>query len=338
MICWLCCWAAGGPAAAQPPLPQDHYATLDQGGIPYWLVLGPMPLGPRESADAMGRVYVKDESALQPVVGEKAVYDHITYQWRGVSGHFPSATAITQDALGNSEYVLFYFATYIKSDREIPLANLYWGSDDSARVYVNGRMVGQFLGRRGLVVDNDITTEFPLHKGVNTIVVKLGNDWLGYGITARLVDGKDRPLADLPIGAVPPKKIGNTVPWSFSPMDEFQPQPHIPATTQFVLSQGKFTAHAEKTATFLTDVSCRLRGVEIHDAATDRLIHTLPDTDASISAPTVSVDKANSNPPYTYAYLCRRKLTFTDFTTPGTYYLYSAAYHLKSDNFTITAK
>jgi len=73
--------------------------------------------------------------------------------------------------------------------------NLYLGSDDYAKVWVNGELVHSWAeGPRSIAQDEDKVEGIALAKGWNKIVVKCVNLKATWGMILRVADEKDRPL------------------------------------------------------------------------------------------------------------------------------------------------
>ena len=65
---------------------------------------------------------------------------------------------------------------------------MWIGSDDSARVYLNGAELGKVVTSRGIAKDQNAFGNVTLRQGVNVVVFKVSNgggDWKG---AARFVD------------------------------------------------------------------------------------------------------------------------------------------------------
>ena len=86
------------------------------------------------------------------------------------------------------ELVVAYASSEIYSpgDQTLPLMI---GSDDGAKVFINGRQVFRILEDRGAEPDQD-TVSVKLKRGWNRLLMKVENNLGGYGFYARFVDGK----------------------------------------------------------------------------------------------------------------------------------------------------
>ena len=71
-----------------------------------------------------------------------------------------------------------YAVTFIVSPEERKGVRMKTGSDDQAKLYINGKEVYRQLEGRGLTLDEDEIGPITLHKGSNVLVFKVVN---GYG-------------------------------------------------------------------------------------------------------------------------------------------------------------
>jgi hypothetical protein len=171
----------------------DEQSGLNKDGfITTWLILAPIPLeeGQRGAA-ALDRDQVKNEAQLRPQAGDKAVVGGKELTWRvcrAKEDFFDFNDFLgkqTEDSVG-------YAVCYIHAPDEMKEIPLKTGSDDQAKIYLNGTAVLKQEMDRPLETDED-TTEVTLRKGVNVFVFKVVNeseDWSG---CARFMD-KDGKL------------------------------------------------------------------------------------------------------------------------------------------------
>ena len=89
-----------------------------------------------------------------------------------------------------------YAVCYLESDQARDGLWLQLGSDDQAKVYLNGKEVFKFTEARAAEKDQD-STEVTLQKGVNVIVVKVVNEKMDWSFCLRFTDKDDKPLTNL---------------------------------------------------------------------------------------------------------------------------------------------
>src|SRR5262249_43275807 len=122
-----------------------------RGFIQDWLLLAPLPLAPGESGpQGLERQQLPDEARLQPRAGGP-VQDRLGAPvfWRPV--HSPEAEFDFNLALGRlTESSVAYLVCYLESDRARKDLSIQVGSDDQAKVYLNGEKVYQYRSPRAL--------------------------------------------------------------------------------------------------------------------------------------------------------------------------------------------
>jgi hypothetical protein len=78
------------------------------------------------------------------------------------------------------------------------------GSDDQAKVYLNGREIYRREEGRAYVPDQDVAAGVDLQVGVNVLVFKVVNgdgDWQG---SVRFTDAAGQPVKGLRVMLIPP--------------------------------------------------------------------------------------------------------------------------------------
>jgi hypothetical protein len=172
----------------------------DEGFITTWLLLAPIPLEKGQSgADALNKEQLKNEAKLQPKAGDKVKVGGKELVWkmyRAKDYYFDVNTYLgqqTEDSVG-------YAVCYIHTDAELKDITLKAGSDDQAKVYLNGKEVLKQEEDRPLEPDED-STAVTLQKGVNVLVFKVINekeDWSG---CARFLDKDGKVIKGLKVTA-----------------------------------------------------------------------------------------------------------------------------------------
>jgi len=180
--------------AARPA--DDSSGVNEEGFVQRWLVLAPIPFAANESgADALGKEQVKDESKLKPKAGAKVKVGDKELVWKehGCKEHLLDFNAIL-DAV--TEDSVAYAVTWVVAPEELKNVKMKTGSDDQAKVYLNGKEVFKFTEARAAEKDQD-STEVTLQKGVNVIVVKVVNEKMDWSFCVRFTDKDDKPLTNL---------------------------------------------------------------------------------------------------------------------------------------------
>lgn len=161
---------------------QRRQHPADDGIIRQWLVLGPLPLPIGQSAaEAVRLSQLPNEAGLRPRAGEPIAVEpsQLTWQLMELDGDHLDFHTLFGPAIQQS---VAYAVAYIRCDREQDNVRLSVGSDDQARLYLNGQEVYQFTLPRGFVTDDDSVSGQRLRAGENVLVFKVVNgtgDWKG---------------------------------------------------------------------------------------------------------------------------------------------------------------
>jgi hypothetical protein len=162
-----------------------------------WIVLGPIPAGVsldsaandadnrKVMAAILAKPYLPDEATLQPTAGQSVILGAKTLAWRSV--HLDGDELDFHKVFGgNTNNEVAYAVAIISSPREVRNATLYFGSDDGATVWLNGRQAWTVDRIRGLSLDEDTVSGLTLKPGRNVLVVKVGQGVGGWGAAARI--------------------------------------------------------------------------------------------------------------------------------------------------------
>jgi hypothetical protein len=174
----------------------DKSGVNDEGYVQRWLVLAPIPLAENQSgADALDKEQIKDEAKLKVKAGEEVKVGDKALVWKE---HTSKESVLDfNDFLGaQTEDSVAYAVSYIVAPEELKGVKMKTGSDDQAKVYLNGKEVFKFAEPRSLEKDAD-TTEVTLQKGTNVLVVKVINEKVDWAFCVRFMDKDDKPLTNL---------------------------------------------------------------------------------------------------------------------------------------------
>jgi hypothetical protein len=174
----------------------DKSGVNEEGFIQNWLVLAPIPLEKDQTgADAVDKEQVKGEAKLKPKAGEKvkAGDKELTWKEHACKDHLLDFNALLG---GQTEDSVAYAVTFITAPEDLKGVKMKTGSDDQAKVYLNGKEVFKNAEARPADKDQD-TTEVTLKKGVNVLVVKVVNEKVDWSFCVRFTDKDDKPLTKL---------------------------------------------------------------------------------------------------------------------------------------------
>jgi spore coat protein CotH len=164
-----------------------------EGFIRHWLVLCPVPHPPgADSNKAVDTVLIPNEGKVEPKEGEKVKVAGKELAWKKVESDdwfidFPMVNGAPDNATA-------YCVSYVVAPAEIKDVMVRIGSDDGAKVWLNGKELGKVLESRAVGKDQNAYGGVTLNKGTNVIVLKVCNgsgQWAG-GL--RLTDKNGAPL------------------------------------------------------------------------------------------------------------------------------------------------
>jgi WD40 repeat protein len=207
-------WEAATPAAVAGWDRQERelqqlwspFARRDahaQGFLQDWLLLVPLPLRPQESTrDGLARQQLRNEPELQPHAGlPQTTVDGQELVWQ--EHRAPDAILDFNGVLGRmKEHSAAYAVCYLHSDRTRSDVRLQVGSDDHAKVYLNGDEVYQYA-LPSMVSALDKTDPVTLRQGRNVLVFKVVNELMGWQGCIRLVDEDGKPVQGIQVRLAP---------------------------------------------------------------------------------------------------------------------------------------
>ncbi len=174
----------------------EKTGVSEEGFIQRWLVLAPIPLEANQSgADALDKEQLKGEAKLKPKAGAKVKVGDKELAWKEhvCKDHLLDFNAFlggqTEDSVG-------YAVSFLVAPEDLKGVKMKTGSDDQAKVYLNGKEVFKYAEPRPAEKDQD-STEVTLQKGVNVVVVKVVNEKVDWSFCVRFTDKDDKPLTQL---------------------------------------------------------------------------------------------------------------------------------------------
>jgi hypothetical protein len=188
-------------AAARAQAPQDAKPDAE-GFIRDWLMLAPFPIAESSGADEIDKKQIENESALKPKAGDKQKVNDKEATWK--AAHAKDFSLDLNEAVGTpNEDVVGYLVTYVVADKEMPDLTLLIGSNDEAKVYLNGKEVIKFDQTRVVEKDSDKSDKVTLNKGVNTVVFKVINEKNDWGACLRFKDKDGKPVTNVKVQLTP---------------------------------------------------------------------------------------------------------------------------------------
>lgn len=196
-------WAGILLLAFSPARADDAAKPDEEGFIRNWLILAPLPFGQADSgSEALGKQQVPDEAKLQPKEGDKVKSGDKEIAWKAYKSdsYLLDLNAflgqLTEDSVG-------YAVCYLVAEKEITDLTMKTGSDDQAKVYLNGKEVFKNEEARPTEKDQDSTPNLTLKKGVNVIVFKVVNEKVDWSGCVRFTDKDGKPVTDFKVSLKP---------------------------------------------------------------------------------------------------------------------------------------
>lgn len=133
------------------------------------------------------------EGAIQPTAGMQVIGAGASSEWK--LQETKSDRINFDDIFGRQEYVIVYaFAKIIVEEATSTFVGV--GSDDQCKLWVNGELVYTYKEGRQNSVDDDYVS-VDLIEGENTLLFKIMNQEIEWGMTCRFLDKSDISEFDL---------------------------------------------------------------------------------------------------------------------------------------------
>jgi len=165
----------------------------DPGAIKQWLVLAPIAFEGRNGEAASAHEQVSQEGQLRPRVGERVKLGQGEAVWRAVQ--LKDFVIDFNQILGEiTEWSVAYAVCYLQSETAQTGLQMVVGSDDEAKIYLNGKEIYWNAQARVFMPDEDVVRGVELKAGLNVLVLKVVNEmgkWYG---SVRFSDSADQPV------------------------------------------------------------------------------------------------------------------------------------------------
>jgi hypothetical protein len=141
-----------------------------------WLVLSePVPYEGTDGAKALDEKQIPDEELLQPRAGDPVEVSGKTLVWKE---HHSTEPYVDCEVLygPRSKPRLAYAVCYVYTEADRGDLVLRVGSEDQAKIYLNGKEIYQQPKARSLELDQNEIRSITLRKGTNVLVFKVVNE------------------------------------------------------------------------------------------------------------------------------------------------------------------
>ncbi len=180
-----------------------------------WYVVGPLPTGTRlHSANdtpeshaifdqVLAKPFIENEAALTPGDNDRAPVrlagvDPASYEYRWNRVKSETEVLDFHKVFEHEQNnAVAYAVAYFDAPTDLTDVVLRFGSDDAARVWLNGALVHTVNRVRGLILDDDEVPGLTLKRGRNVLVVKVAQGIGGWGLAARFEKADGTVLRDL---------------------------------------------------------------------------------------------------------------------------------------------
>jgi WD40 repeat protein/tRNA A-37 threonylcarbamoyl transferase component Bud32 len=173
---------------------EDRVARAgDPGAIKEWLVLAPIAYSGNNSVKANQQQQIAGETNLRPRAGQLVTVGGKQLGWRALQ--LKDDLIDFNDFLGETtEWSVAYAVCYVRSDADQRGLHLRVGTDDEARLYLNGQEVYRCEEVRHYTPDQDLVENVELKAGLNVLVLKVVNETNTWQASVRFTDPAGHPV------------------------------------------------------------------------------------------------------------------------------------------------
>jgi hypothetical protein len=174
----------------------------EEGFVRDWLMLAPFSIGEGTAQDELDKKQLGDEGAIKPKEGDKQKVGDKEQAWKAVRAK-DYYLDLNETLKTDNEDVLGYLVAYIVCDKEMADLTLLIGSNDQAKVFVNGKELVKFDQTRTIEKDSDKAEKVTLNKGVNTVVFKVLNEKQNWQACLRFKDKDGKAVTGFTVRTAP---------------------------------------------------------------------------------------------------------------------------------------
>ena len=178
----------------------------DRDSIKKWLILAPIPLATGQSgATGLDCEQIEGEGRLWPKAGEARHLGGRELKWQeaALDDYLIDFNAVLGQVTTQS---VAYAVCYLRSEAEQHGLQMLVGSDDEAKVYLNGKQVYKVPTARRFVAEQDRVPGIVLNAGLNVLVFKVVNETLDWKGSIRFTDAQGNPVKGLNVTLDPESK------------------------------------------------------------------------------------------------------------------------------------
>jgi Tol biopolymer transport system component len=174
------------------------------GGIQQWLVLAPIPLEGRTNeaaVKALDEEQIPQEAHLRPHAGDRINVGGHPLVWREVRQYLIDFNQLLNQP---TEWSVAYAVCYLQSEADRTGLRMEVGSDDEAKIYLNGKEIYRNQAARTFLPDEDVVEGVELKAGLNVLVFKVVNETFEWEGSVRFTDAAGQPVKGIRVTLTPP--------------------------------------------------------------------------------------------------------------------------------------
>ncbi len=180
---------------------QESFSPDAEGFIRNWLVLAPIGIEEGSGATEIDKEQIKDEGTVKPKAGDAAHAGGKELKWAAHKTADFFIDFLESFGKDRGQDVAGYAVAYVHADAETAV-KAQMGSNDQAKLYVNGKCVIKFDETRTLEKDQN-AADVTLNKGCNLVVFKVINEQNNWQGCLRFTDKTGAALKNLKITLAP---------------------------------------------------------------------------------------------------------------------------------------
>jgi WD40 repeat protein len=176
----------------------------EPGAIKQWLVLAPIPFAGQTNpaaVKALDEEQIPREAWLRPRAGDRVTVGGQKLAWREAPGYVIDFNQLLNEP---TEWSVAYAIAYLQSDTACTGLQMHVGSDDEAKIYLNGREIYRNPTARECIPDQDVVEGVELKAGLNVLVFKVVNEALDWKGSVRFTDAAGQPVKGIRITLTAP--------------------------------------------------------------------------------------------------------------------------------------
>jgi hypothetical protein len=174
--------------------------------IKQWLILAPIALVAGQSGtEGLDVEQIADEGQLRPRSGDATSIGGREFKWQAVDAKnnvLDFDATLGQETIGSVAYAV----CYIQSEGEQRGLQMLVGSQNEAKVYLNGSEVYKAAVPHGTVAVQETVPGIDLRAGLNTLVFKVVNETQFWAGSIELQDAQGNPVEGIKVTLDPEKK------------------------------------------------------------------------------------------------------------------------------------